>query len=429
MRTYNKFLGPTNENGLLLLKLFTGLFIFCVTSTSNANFMDRVLVIVNEDVITQSEFEYRLKTVQADMHRKNQTPEFTPELRSQLLESMVADRLQIQEADRRGIDIPDDALGLALERFAAGQQLTPVQLRQRIEGQGQSFTRFSESVRETLIISRLTDYYASVIVKVPDYEIEGLIARNPAVDQYLVAQILLSNPDKNYELADKLVNDLRGGQSFQQTVLMYSEATNAQEGGVLPWRTLEQLPDVWAEALKSIKVGNVTNVIRGENGLHILKLLELKGDREEILQSKVRHILISSTTQVAQARAAKKLFSIRKRIVDGEEFSKLARIYSDDSVSAALGGDLGWVSPGSMVPPFEQAYQKLALGEVSNPIATQYGIHIIEVLDRREKNITDQVMRSRADQVLRRQRAEREFEQWVRELKEQAYVEYVSEPV
>jgi len=320
-------------------------------------------------------------------------------------------------------------LQVALERFAAGQQLTITQLSQRVEGQGQSFKRFSESVRETLIISRLTDYYASVIVKVPDYEIDGLIARNPAVDQYLVAQILISNSEKNQSLASDLVRDLRSGKSFQQAVLMYSEATNAQDGGVLPWRTLEQLPDVWADALKSIKVGDVTNVIRGENGLHILKLLELKGDREEILQSKVRHILISSSTQVAQAQAAKKLFNIRKRIVAGEEFSQLARIYSDDSASAALGGGLGWVSPGSMVPPFEQAYQKLALGEVSAPIATQYGMHLIEVLDRREKNITDQLIRSRADQVLRRQRAEREFEQWVRELKEQAYVEYVAEPV
>ena len=410
-------------------KFFIGVFALIAVSTSNADFMDRVLVIVNEDVITQSEFNYRIKTVQADMQRNNQNPEITPELRSQLLESMVADRLQIQEADRRGIEIPDNALQVALERFAAGQQLTITQLSQRVEGQGQSFKRFSESVRETLIISRLTDYYASVIVKVPDYEIDGLIARNPAVDQYLVAQILISNSEKNQSLASDLVRDLRSGKSFQQAVLMYSEATNAQDGGVLPWRTLEQLPDVWADALKSIKVGDVTNVIRGENGLHILKLLELKGDREEILQSKVRHILISSSTQVAQAQAAKKLFNIRKRIVAGEEFSQLARIYSDDSASAALGGGLGWVSPGSMVPPFEQAYQKLALGEVSAPIATQYGMHLIEVLDRREKNITDQLIRSRADQVLRRQRAEREFEQWVRELKEQAYVEYVAEPV
>jgi len=427
MRTCNKLFARIT--GQQLFKIAIGLSAVLAVNTSYADFMDRVLVIVNEDVITQSEFSYRVKTVQADMRRNNQNLEITPELRSQVLESMVADRLQIQEADRRGIEIPDDALKLALERFAVGQQLTPIQLRQRIEEQGQSFNRFSESVRETLVISRLTDYYASVIVKVPDYEIDGMIARNPSVDQYLVAQILISNTEKNQELADNLVSDLRSGKSFQQAVLMYSEATNAQDGGVLPWRTLEQLPDVWAQALKSIKVGDVTQVIRGENGLHILKLLELKGDREEILQSKVRHILISSNTQVAQAQAAKKLFNIRKRIIDGEDFSQLARIYSDDSASAALGGGLGWVSPGSMVPPFEQAYQKLALGEVSNPIATQYGMHIIEVLDRREKNITDQIIRSRADQVLRRQRAEREFEQWVRELKEQAYVEYVSEPV
>lgn len=398
---------------------------------AKADFMDRVLVIVNEDVITQSEFNHRMTTLLGEIQRSGggQLPE---DLNKQLLEGMVSDRLQLQEANRRGIAIDDEELQRALVRFAGQQNLTPQQLIASVEAQGQSFKMFSESVRESLTISRLTEYYAQARVVVPEYEIEGFIAQNNLDDasaEYQIAHILIKNPQLNRALAERVVNELRGGLSFQQAVLTYSEATDAQEGGLMGWRTADKLPEVFVDAIKAVPVGGVTDVLESPNGLHILKLLDMKGDREEIIQSKVRHILISSTTQVAQSQAAKKLFNIRQRILEGEDFDALARIFSDDSVSAAKGGDLGWVSPGEMVPNFEKTYDQLPIGEISQPISTQYGMHIIQVLDRREKNITDKMIRARADNILRRQRAEREFQQWVRELREQAYIEYVSEPV
>ncbi|MEM7357686.1 MAG: peptidylprolyl isomerase [Pseudomonadota bacterium] len=398
---------------------------------AKADFMDRVLVIVNEDVITQSEFDHRMTTLVGEVTRSG-GGELPPDINKQLLDGMVSDKLQLQEADRRGIAINDEELQRALVRFASQQNLTPQQLISSVEAQGQSFRLFSESVRESLTISRLTEYYAQARVVVPDYEIDGFIAQNDldnASAEYQIAHILIKNPALNRALAQQVVNELRGGLSFQQAVLTYSEATDAQEGGLMGWRTADKLPEVFVDAIKTVPVGGVTDVLESANGLHILKLLDMKGDREEIVQSNVRHILIASTTQVAQAQAAKKLFNIRQRILEGEDFEALARIFSDDSVSAAKGGDLGWVSPGEMVPNFEKTYDQLPIGEISQPISTQYGMHILQVLDRREKNITDQMIRARADNILRRQRAEREFQQWVRELKEQAYIEYVSEPV
>lgn len=420
-----------SNDALRILNFAVILVMFCAgTSVAHAEFMDRVLVIVDEDVITQSEFDHRMKTLQGEIER-NGEQNVPPDLEKQLLDGMVSDRLQVQEAGRRGIKITDEELGAAIQRFASQQNLTAEQLAQQIELQGQSFKRFSESVRESLTISRLTDYYASVRVVVPDYEIDGYIAANQLSDtgsEYQIAHILIKDPEQNMAKAQEVLEKLSSGMSFQQAVLNYSEATDAQDGGMIGWRKLDQLPEVFAGAIKNARVGGVTDILQSSNGLHILKLLDMKGDRQEILQSKVRHILVSSTTQVAQSQAAKKLFDVRQRILDGEDFAQLARIFSDDSVSAANGGELGWVSPGEMVPNFEKTFQQLPLGEISQPVATQYGMHIIEVIDRREKNITDQMIRSRADNILRRQRAEREFDQWVRELKEQAYIEFVAQP-
>lgn len=414
----------------LMMGLASALGSVLVVGPAYADFMDRVLVIVNEDVITQSEFDHRLLTVLGEIERNG---EAKPKgIEKQLLDSMVSDRLQIQEAKRRGISISDDELSNALGRFGAQQGLDPQQLMVQVEGQGQSFPRFAESVRESLTISRLTEYYARTRVIVPDYEIDGFIAQNKMDDagaEYQIAHILIKDPEANRELANQAMSELKSGLSFADAVSKYSEATDAQDGGVIGWRSLEQLPEAFKEPIKSVAVGGVTDLLESSNGFHILKLLDLKGEREEIIQNEVRHILISSTTDVAKSQAAKKLTTIRQRIVNGEDFSDLARIYSDDSVSAATGGSLGWVSPGEMVPQFEATFEKLPIGVVSKPINTQYGVHIIEVLDRRKKNITDRMIRGKVDNILRRQRAEREFQQWIRQLKEQAYIEHVSAPV
>ncbi len=427
----NKFIRiiPTRLTALLLLVISA--LLAGGTPALAAGFMDRVLVIVNEDVITQSEFDYRMLTVKQDLEQSSKP--VPPNLAKQLIETIVNERLQVQEANRRGIQISDAELEQAIQRFAAQQNATPEQLKQSIEQTGQPFNMFRESVRDSLTISRFTEYYARTRVVVPDYEIDGFIgANNLDADnsEYQIAQILIKNPDTKAELAEQVRDEIVEGLSFQQAALKYSESTNAQEGGLIGWRTKEKLPEVFFNAVRSMQVGEVSPVLYTPNGLHILKLLDRKGDeRTEIVQSQVSHILIKSESKVAKSQAAKRLYEIRQRMQNGEDFSELARIYSDDTASAATGGSLGWVSPGEMVKPFEAVFEKLPLGEISDPVETQFGVHIIRVEDRRTKDVSAQVVRNRVDGILRRQRADREFNQWVRELLEGAYVEHVADPV
>lgn len=399
-----------------------------VAAQQDSTFMDRVLVIVNEDVITQSEFDYRLRTVLQEFDETKKAP---ANLNKQLLDSMVSDRLQVQEANRRGIEISDEELSQAIQRFAAQQNVSVAQLRTSLEAQGQPFGKFSESVRDSLTISRFTDYYARTRVVVPDYEIDGfMLANNLTGDnsEYNVAHILIKDPEKNAALAQKVRAEIEEGLSFQQAVLAYSEAVDAQDGGVIGLRAEKDLPEIWKQAVKSMDTGEVSQVIAGDNALHILKLLERTGDKTEIIQTQVSHILIKAESKVAKSQASKKLRDLRQRILNGEDFDDLARIYSDDTGSAATGGSLGWVSPGQMVQPFEEAFDQIALNEISEPIDTQFGMHILKVEERRKKNVTEQIKHGQAENVLRRQRADREFGQWVRELLEGAYVEHVSSP-
>ena len=346
----------------------------------------------------------------------------------QLLDSLVLDHIQLQEAERRGIVISDEEVDAALERLAGQENLTVQQFLTIASQQGESPARFRKNVRNSITLSRLTEFYARSRVVVPDYEIDGFIDINGLADngtEYQIARILIKNPEENQALAEQVRRELDEGLSFEEAVQKYSQSPDAAEGGEMGWRTASQLPEIFLTAIKDVKVGGVTDVLSTPGGLHILKLIDLKGDRTEIVQNNVRHILISASSAVAKSQAAKRLINIRERIEGGESFANLARIYSDDSVSAANGGSLGWVSPGQMVKPFEDSYQRLNLGEISEPVETQYGVHIMQVEDRREKNITDQVMRNRADNFLRRERAGREYEQWIKQLRSEAYVNVV----
>ncbi len=389
--------------------------------------VDRVLVIINEDVITQSEFDYRKQTVVSDMQAAGRPmPE---DINDQLIESMISDRLQIQEARRRGISIDDAALQQAIERFAVQQNMSVAQLQATVQQSGQPFSLFANSVRDSLTISRLTEYYARSRVVVPEYEKDTWVAINGKDSvEYEIAQILIKGGDEKRAIAEEVKAKIAQGMSFSDAAIRYSDASDAATGGVIGWRKPEQMPEIFIDAVKDLQIGQVSQVMQSPNGFHILNLINLKGNRTEILQHEVRHILIAADSNVAKSQATKRALEIRKRIVDGEDFDALARIYSDDSVSAATGGSLGWVSPGEMVPAFEEAFNELALGDVSLPIETQFGVHILRVEDRRKKNVTEQLKRVQADNVLRRQRAGREYGQWVRELLEGAYVKHVAKP-
>lgn len=401
------------------------------TSLPLLAYSDKVLVIVDEDVITQSELDGRLQVIMSEPDIQKQ-PGFQESLPGQVLESLINDRLQLQEAGRRNIAITDEEVEAAINRMAQQQSMSLAQFKQTLLQRGETFSKIKIDIKELLTINKLKEYYAFARVEVPEYEVDGFIEQNKlAIDdtEYQLAHILLKDPLQKKQIADEIVLDIRsGGSSFQRAALNYSEAVDAQDGGVIGWRRLDQLPEVFANALKKMRVGDVSDVLVSANGLHILKLMDIKGTITEIDQHNVVHILFSATTDVAKNQARKRALKVRQEIIEGADFNGMARVHSDDSVSAASGGELGWVSPGQMVPPFEQAYKLLSIDEVSQPVESRFGIHLIKLLDVRKENITERVLRSRASNVLRQQRAQREYQQWVRELREQAYIHYVDQP-
>lgn len=393
---------------------------------------DKVLVIVNDDVITQSEFDFRLASVNAELV---QTGQALPEdFIKQLMDSMINDRLQIQEAERRGIEVSEAQVDEAVARFAEQQGQTLDEFKQSLGNVEQALQGFRQTVKDSLIISLLTEFYANNRVFVPNYEIEGAMEQNKLGDasfEYQIAHLFIQNVDDNKEKAELIREQLKDGDlDFTVAVNKYSQATGAaaKDGGLIGWRKADELPELFSTAIKGVQVGGVSDVLESPNGLHILKLVDRKGDVIEILQTNVRHILIEAEGDIAIKQATKKLLKIKERIDAGEDFGQLARIHSDDSVSAANGGSLDWVNPGQMVAPFEEAFKQVALNDVSQPVVTQFGVHILQVVDRRQENVTEIVMKNRVRGVLRRQRANREFSQWVRQLKEQAYISHVAEP-
>ena len=255
----------------ILSLALTAAFSVSAIAQEQSAFMDRVLVIVNEDVITQSEFDYRMQSIASEFSAENPAP---PNIAEQLLDSMISDRMQVQEANRRGIGVSEEELDAAIERFAAQQNASTEQLKATLESQGQPFFKFRESVRDTLVISRLTDFYARTRVVVPDYEIDVAIEQaglGADDSEYLISRILIKDPDSNAALAQKVRDEIDAGLTFQEAVLTYSEAPDAQEGGLIGWRKPDNLPTQWAEALKDLEAGQVSQVIstaraqRGEN--------------------------------------------------------------------------------------------------------------------------------------------------------------------
>jgi len=396
---------------------------------ANAQISDRVLVVVNDDVITQSEFDFRLANVQADAARAGQPlPE---DVNDQVIESMINDRLQLQEAERRELVVSDEEVDASIAQFAEQQGQTVAEFEASLDNSGDALALFRQTVRDSLTISLLTEFYTNNRVFVPEYEVDGAMSQNnlgEAAIEYQVAHLFVKDVDASREKAADIRDEIVNGLDFSEAVTKYSEGPGVESGGLIGWRTVDALPELFATAIKDAEIGAVSEVLESPNGLHILKLVDRKGQRIEIIQSKVRHILIEAESDVARKQAKKKLIDIKQQVLDGADFSELARIYSDDSVSAADGGSLDWVNPGQMVQPFEDMYETLDIGEVSEPVDTQFGVHIIQVEDRRNENVTELVMRNRVRGVLRRQRASREFTQWVQQLKEQAYINHLTDP-
>lgn len=398
--------------------------------------LDRIVAVVNDDVIVASELENRLREVRAQLRQSGTPPPAEEALERQVLERLILDRLQLQVARESGIRVEETELNEALERIAARNQLTLRQFRDVLERDGFDFARFREQVRDEILLSRVRQRSVERRVTVSPREVDSFLAtarqQGGGDNEYRLGHILIAVPeaasaqqiDEARRRAEAVLGRLRAGEDFAQVAAEVSDGQQALQGGDLGWRKSQELPTIFADAVPGLEPGDVTDPIRSPSGFHIVKLVDLRGDsRFVVTQTRARHILLRPNDLLDDEAARARLEQIEARIENGEDFAELARANSDDTVSAAQGGDLGWLNPGDTVPAFERAMNALPEGAVSEPFRTQFGWHIVQVLERRDHDDTEQVRRARAAEQIRKRKLDEEMQTWLRQLRDEAYVE------
>ena len=406
--------------------------------SGTGSLLDRIAAVVNDGIVLQSQLEQQTQIIAERIQQQGQQPPARNVLRQQVLERLVLQELQIQRADRLGIQVTDEMLNTALTDVAQRNNIQFSDLPAALEQQGVDYRAYREEMRKemTMTALRQRDVYSRIFVS--PREVEQCVTKrrgSPAETQeFNLAHILVAIPESaNTELvaervarAEGVYERARSGEDFAQLAIAYSDAGTALEGGALGWRKAGQLPSFAAEVIPTMQPGQVTEPIRSPSGLHLFKLLEVRGAEQAALVSQVhaRHILLATNEIEDDETVRQKLSQIRERILGGESFEAIAAVTSADVASAAKGGDLDWQGPGSFVPEFEQQIDALSENEISQPFKTQYGWHIVQLLGRRTYDATDDVIRNRCVSQMREARADEEAELWLRRLRDEAFVEY-----
>ncbi len=397
--------------------------------------LDRIVAVVNNDVITETELGQRVEVLGKQIVQSGARLPPPSILRSQVLERMISERLQLQLADSTGIRIDDDTLNQTLRRIADDNKLSLGEFRRVLEKDGFSFEVFREDIRRELTLRRLHERQIQQRIVVSEQDVDQFLQSQPAdgaTTQYRLGHILVAlpeaaTPEQTAAARDKvndIIEKLNAGADFGETAIAYSDAQNALEGGDIGWRGSNELPTLFAAAVPKLDVGKFSEPIRGPNGFHIIKVVDKRGDRRIITEETlVRHILLKTHRLRSDEVAEKELTQLKSRIAAGEDFAAIAKSISEDSGSALNGGSLDWVKPGDTVPPFEQTMNQTTKGEISEPFQTEFGWHILQVLDRRETDTTEAARRDEAQRVLRQRKADEETTQWLQRLRDEAFVE------
>jgi peptidyl-prolyl cis-trans isomerase SurA len=405
--------------------------------------LDRIIAVVNDEAITESELAARTQFVLAQLRRQNIAPPPPAVLRRQVLERLIVDRAQIQLARESGVRVDDATVNAAIARIAEQNGVSLPQFRERLEKEGVSFVRFRNDVRDDIVISRLRDREVDSRIQVSEGEIDNFLAERAGVAagtvEYNIAQILLRVPDSastdrieaTRRQAEDLLVQLRGGADFARLAASNSNSPEGlAAGGSLGWRTSERLPTLFLDAVRSLKPGELAPLVRSPGGFHILKLVGRRDAAEgriasgPVEQTRARHILLRVSDLTPEAEVRRRLTDLRERVVKGgQDFGQLARMHSIDS-TATRGGDLGWLYPGDTVPEFERAMALLKPGEVSQPVSSPFGWHLIQVMDRRTEESPVERNRLAARQALRERKGEDAYQEWIRQLRDRTYVEY-----
>ena len=399
--------------------------------------LNQVVAIVNDGIIVSSELGAAIVEIEKQLQAKNTQIPSRDVLAKQVLERLVVEKLQLQIAERSGTTVDDSNLNEEIRMLAQENGMTLADFRAVLERDRYDYSAFREDLRKQLLIQQTRRQMVGSRIKVTDQEVDNLLASLNASGkgdvEYHLAHILVSIPEAaspeqiaNAEnRANKLLARLKGGADFTATAIAESDGQTALEGGDIGWRSIGQMPSLFVEPVKLMQAGEVSGLIRNSGGFHIIKLLEKRGDERHIMrQTLARHILLKPDVLNTDEETLARIRQLEIRLRNGEDFATLARSNSQDTVSAAKGGDLGWLSPGDTVPDFEVAMNALAPGEISKPVKTSFGWHLIQVQEHREHDSTEEFERNKARKLIRSRKYDEELLLWLRRLRDEAYVEY-----
>lgn len=407
-----------------------------VAQTRQPIAVDRVVAVVNNEAITLHELRDRMATLTRQLHARGAPLPPAEVLEKQLLERLIVDRLQMQLARETGLRVTDAELDAALRRIADNNRLSLAEFRAALERDGIAWNRFRAEIREEITLARLREREVESRIVVTDSEIDNYLAHPEQGAQAAVVtlgHVIVRVPeqadparlDQLRQRAAEALARIRAGQNFGQVAASYSDAPDALVGGILEPRPAGRLPTLYAEAVAQLQPGEISEILRSPAGFHIVKLFERKGGSigAALRQTHARHILLRVNELLSSDEAHRKLVALKERLDHGADFAELARLHSND-LSAAQGGDLGWLFQGDTVPDFERAMDALGPGEVSAPVQSPFGWHLIQVIERKTAEPGAARQRLLARQALRERKSDEAYEDWLRQLRDRAYVEY-----
>jgi len=422
--------------------LLFSLLIFFVTSGAYAaidkqNSVNSIVAIVNDNVITQLELEDELKAIKMQLTQQRARLPDEKQLQKQVLERMILMRIQLQMAQERHLNVDDESLNKTISNVARGNGMDLMQFRRALESSGMNFPDYRERIRNELIISRLQQRQVFRRINVTDQEIQEFLAnqelRDRSNEEYRLQHLLLVVPEsaggesiqKIKSRAEDILKQLKDGADFTQMAIANSDGQQALDGGDLGWRKLAEIPSLFADFITKMNVGDISEIVRSPSGFHIIKLADKRDNEPQhiVTQTHARHILLQIDDVQTDDEVKTRILQLKQRIESGEDFATIATANSQDKGSAGTGGDLGWVDPGVMVREFEEAMNQLEVNQISEPVRTQFGWHIIKVDERRQYDNTEQFMKNTAREFIQEQKRGPALDNWLRQIRDEAFVE------
>jgi peptidyl-prolyl cis-trans isomerase SurA len=399
--------------------------------------LDRIIAVVDQDVVMRSELDSQIRRVREQLRQQGAALPPTSVLERQIMDRIILQKIQIQKAAEVGVEVPDERLEAAIQDIAGKNKLNIDQFKEILQSDGYQFSEFREQIRDEIMIASLRRQEVDRRVQVSENEIENFISnefsQGSSELEFRVGHILIAIPanatnDEQRSArarADSTIEQLRGGADFGDLAIAVSDGQNALEKGDLGWRRAEQVPSLFGPIVRDMEIGDTSDIITSPSGYHIVQLTDRRSGEEVLVeQTLARHILVSPNELVTEEDAALRIKQLKIRLDGGDEFGHLARTNSDDRGSAVEGGDLGWVSKGQMVPEFEDVLLFTEIGEISEPFLSEFGWHILQVLDRRSYDGSEDVKRSKARSAISQRKTDENYQSWLRRLRDEAYVEY-----